>query len=100
MRDNILPTWEDPANQNGGCWSYKIATSEVFQLWTDLSRYTVSEILCKKDNINGISISPKKGFCIIKIWNSDATCNSTRVLIRTLAALDHEQSLYTAFKAK
>ena len=24
MRDGIKPTWEDPKNRNGGCFSYKV----------------------------------------------------------------------------
>ncbi len=33
MRDDIFPTWEDPQNINGACWSYKIAISETREAW-------------------------------------------------------------------
>lgn len=70
MRDNINPIWEDDNNKNGGCFSYKIYNEDVPHLWREMCYYMVSENLTTKDNIhiNGISISPKKQFCIIKIW--------------------------------
>ena len=100
MRGDILPTWEDSQNRRGGCWSYKISTAEVFPLWVDLSVYLVSETITRDPFlINGISISPKKGFCIVKIWNRDRTKKDTSY-ISSKISLDHTQSLYTAFVAK
>ena len=101
MRNNILPTWEDPANMNGGCWSYKISILDVYQLWLDLSIYTVSEHLSKKNQyITGISISPKKGFCIVKIWNSNSSHCENSQLTKNIKCLEHDKSLYTPFKNK
>lgn len=75
MRNNIQPTWEDPKNKKGGCFSYKINNKNIATCWKNLSYVLLGETLvesniCKK--INGITISPKKNFCIIKIWLS--TC--------------------------
>ena len=72
MRGNIKPIWEDPGNKDGGCFSYKIANKNVAQVWRHLSYILVGESLCNSKSssskINGITISPKKNFCIIKIW--------------------------------
>ena len=71
MRKHILPTWEDKNNREGGCFSYKINNKNVAYCWKNLSYTLLGETLCKPNiskYINGITISPKKNFCIIKIW--------------------------------
>lgn len=77
MRKGIIPMWEDAQNRNGGCFSYKVANKEVNQAWKQLSYVTVGETISSNlsvlPHVNGITISPKKNFCIIKIWM--ANCN-------------------------
>ena len=72
----IYPMWEDKNNKPGGCWSFKIDSSIVDSIWETLSLYLIGEIMGSttenSNKINGISFSPKKGFCIIKIWNTDS----------------------------
>tara|TARA_Y100000741_G_scaffold360867_1_gene343843 strand:- start:1288 stop:1833 length:546 start_codon:yes stop_codon:yes gene_type:complete len=72
MKNNIKPIWEDVENNKGGCLSYKINTEYVYDVWKKLNYYLIGETLIDDkdimDNINGISISPKKNFCIIKFW--------------------------------
>ena len=72
MRKGIQPTWEDIKNRNGGCFSYKVSNKIVTNAWKNLSYTLVGESLTNdpglRPNINGITISPKKNFCIIKIW--------------------------------
>jgi hypothetical protein len=71
----IYPLWEDKHNKNGGFWSFKVNKDIAEEIWIQLSVHLISESLCqdpKNSNIiNGISISPKKNFCIIKIWNNN-----------------------------
>ena len=75
MKDKITPLWEDENNRNGGCFSYKIANNDVPNVWKNLCYLLVGETLSKKKaNITGLTISPKKNFCIIKIWLGD--CNN------------------------
>jgi hypothetical protein len=75
MRDGILPMWEDNKNKNGGCFSYKVNNKNVASVWKNLSYTLVGECLTTdkrlRPNITGITISPKKNFCIIKIWLSN-----------------------------
>tara|TARA_B100001059_G_C17797981_1_gene564307 strand:- start:328 stop:852 length:525 start_codon:yes stop_codon:yes gene_type:complete len=71
MRKGITPTWEDPANCKGGCFSYKVSKT-IADVWRQLSYSIVGESasddnMLMKD-ITGITISPKKSFCIVKIW--------------------------------
>tara|TARA_B000000557_G_scaffold264605_1_gene270566 strand:+ start:64 stop:597 length:534 start_codon:yes stop_codon:yes gene_type:complete len=77
MRDGIQPIWEDPKNRNGGCFSYKIVNKNVVEVWKYLLYAIIGENISKEDafltSVNGITISPKKNFCIIKIWMNN--CN-------------------------
>jgi len=72
MRNGITPMWEDKKNRSGGCFSYKISNKQVYEIWKNLIYLCCGETLCNKKefsrHINGITISPKKNFCIIKIW--------------------------------
>tara|TARA_B110000503_G_C6925528_1_gene320538 strand:+ start:179 stop:691 length:513 start_codon:yes stop_codon:yes gene_type:complete len=74
MREGITPMWEDPKNRNGGCFSYKVSNKHVPEVWKHLFYYLCGESICEKpehcSHVNGITISPKKNFCIIKIWLS------------------------------
>jgi translation initiation factor 4E len=84
MRKGITPTWEDPANRQGGCFSFKVANSAVLSVWKRLSYIMVGETLSNNHKmskiINGITISPKKSFCIIKIWLKDCTVQNPEKL--------------------
>ena len=78
MKNDVKPIWEDKYNKNGGCFSYKISNTNVPAIWKKISYQLIGNNLLrpdcpKKNNINGITISPKKNFCIIKIWLSDCT---------------------------
>ena len=72
MRENINPIWEDVKNKEGGSFSFKIGNKFIKDIWETLTYALVGESIFvnEKDNlkINGITISPKKNFCIIKIW--------------------------------
>jgi hypothetical protein len=85
MRDGIKPTWEDPRNRNGGCFSYKVSNKNVHKVWKDLTYVvvggTISKIAGFVNCVTGITISPKKNFCIIKIWMAD--CNNQNPLVVT-----------------
>ena len=85
MRDGITPMWEDPRNRNGGCFSFKIANKQVHSVWKTLLYALCGETLCvdKRYNslLNGITISPKKNFCIIKIWLENCSVQDPNIII-------------------
>lgn len=85
MRAGITPMWEDPKNRNGGCFSFKVMNKQVVDAWKMLFYAMCGETLCvnPKHNqlINGITISPKKNFCIVKIWLSDCTMQDPEQII-------------------
>jgi hypothetical protein len=89
--------WEDPQNRNGGCFSYKVVNKEVNSAWKQLSYVTVGETISTNMNVvpivNGITISPKKNFCIIKIWM--ANCNFQNAgIIRELEGITAHGCLF------
>lgn len=75
MREHIMPRWEDTHNKNGGCFSYKVMKSELDDKWFKVCANVLGEKLSEDEtytqNINGISISPKKNYYIIRIWLKD-----------------------------
>jgi hypothetical protein len=77
MKNNIKPTWEDPGNIKGGSFSFKVGNKIVHDIWNKLF-YTTIGLTLSTDiefmkTVNGITISPKKNFCIVKIWTDNCS---------------------------
>jgi hypothetical protein len=72
MRDGIFPNWEDPDNSEGCCISFKAPGKQLKEEFCKILLYCLTEdILRDPDNfeeLNGISIAPKKEFNIVKLW--------------------------------
>lgn len=85
MKYDIKPIWEDAKNRNGGCFSYKVSNKNVYKVWKDLTYLLVGGTLSNQNNfvknINGITISPKKNFCIIKIWMNNCEFQNPALII-------------------
>jgi len=85
MRDEITPMWEDKKNRNGGCFSFKVPNKQVMLVWRSLFYSICGETLCIEKNhnqfINGITVSPKRNFCIIKVWLRDCSLQDPNILI-------------------
>lgn len=84
MKDGIQPIWEDPKNRDGGCFSYKTQNRDVYGAWKNLTYAITGESVTPIDAlrqcVNGITISPKKNFCIIKIWLSTCDHQNPRMI--------------------
>ena len=84
MRKGINPIWEDERNRNGGCFSYKIPNKDVPDAWKQLSYSLIGETMSDNKkllpHINGITISPKKNFCIIKVWFANCSFQDAAVI--------------------
>ncbi len=85
MRKDINPTWEDEKNCKGGCFSFKVMNKQVCEVWNNcmyaLTGETVSNKLDFIKKVNGMTISPKKTFCILKIWMSDLDNQNPKEMI-------------------
>lgn len=86
MLKGVSPMWEDIKNRNGGCFSYKVVNKYVIEVWKELmyllctSKLTVNPISMSK--ITGITISPKRNFCIIKIWLTDCSIQEPSSIVQ------------------
>jgi len=69
MKKGIQPTWEDPINRKGGTWSFKINDIEIIDIWKKITLlYIQDKLLEDTCEITGVSIAPKKGYYILKVW--------------------------------
>lgn len=91
MKEGIQPIWEDPLNRNGGCFSYKTHNREVYNAWSNLTFAVTGESVTSDESllssVNGITISPKKNFCIIKLWLRNCDHQNPR-LVNHIPGLD------------
>tara|TARA_B100000686_G_C16805214_1_gene989489 strand:+ start:3487 stop:3960 length:474 start_codon:yes stop_codon:yes gene_type:complete len=97
MREDIFPNWEDPENRNGGCLSFKIPSDRIVKEWNDLFLKCITENILIDHNkeVNGISISPKKEFNIIKIWFREHTFDYSKAFHNdTNSYIKIENALY------
>ena len=96
MKNNIKPLWEDDENKNGGCFSYKLNVSKVTKIWKNLIYSLIGKTLSSNEdlynNISGISISPKKNFCIIKLWMKN--CNIKDSSLINVKGLNNESCIF------
>ena len=101
MRKGINPTWEDPKNCNGGCFSFKVSNRNVSNVWKQLSYLLTGETISNnpkfQENVTGITISPKKSFCILKIWLSSLNYQNPRI-IQQVDGLDVRGCLFKKHK--
>jgi len=98
MRDGITPVWEDVKNRNGGCFSYKIGNKIVCDVWKKLTYLLVGETISSKNtfvnSITGITISPKKNFCIIKIWMTNCSNQDPTIITKEINELSTHGCLF------
>jgi hypothetical protein len=77
MREYIFPTWDDENHIEGGCLSIKVLKEHIVDYWEQLVCLMLGENLLVDEHANswdvvsGISTSPKRYFCIVKIWLKD-----------------------------
>ena len=92
MRDGIEPLYEDPKNINGSFFSYKVSNKIVLDSWKLLTYSVVGETISKNEEfipcVNGITISPKKNFCIIKIWMSNDHWQEPNIIAKNIPGIN------------
>ena len=74
MRGETSPLWENKANIRGGSYCLKVSrrtATEVYQRYLAAAALGIAAT-DPANPIVGVTMSPKKGFCIIKLWNQAA----------------------------
>ena len=98
MRDGITPMWEDPKNRCGGCFSYKVSNKHVFEVWRDITYVLIGETISANNifvnSVTGITISPKKNFCIIKIWMTNCDHQNPQIVTSEIKNLIPQGCLF------
>ena len=98
MKEGIKPTWEDPRNRSGGCFSYKVNNKHVYNVWKELSYVLVGNTISRDEdfvaNVTGITISPKKNFCIIKIWMTNCANQNAAMIANEITNLVSANSIF------
>ena len=100
MREHIQPLWEDPYNKKGGCFSFKVNKPDVANVWFKLCSLSLGNCLAKsddkslQDNICGVSVSPKRSYCILRIW-----IGNTEYSNPSMYNIDSPEYTHVLFKA-
>jgi hypothetical protein len=98
MREGITPMWEDVKNRNGGSFSYKVSNKCIVDVWRDLTFVLVGESISSSqpfaNSVTGITISPKKNFCIIKIWLTSCENQNPVLVTSDVSGLSSQGCLF------
>ena len=97
MKGDISPLWENNANIYGGSYCLKVPRRNAIEVFR---RYLGAALLqiCATDPDNkivGVTISPKRESCIIKIWNlNEKRFHNPTDLLLLHEDIKHEEILY------
>ena len=73
MQGDTSPLWENRANIRGGSYCLKVGRKVALDVY---HRYLIAAglglITSRENPIVGVTMSPKRGFSIIKLWNTNA----------------------------
>jgi len=103
MRDPIPPLWENHQNIRGGYYSFRCQKRDATDCYLNYIIAALTGQLAKNDtnSINGLSISPKRGFNIVKIWNQlSVQHNKPSDLAYGMANVGETDVIYTPFVQK
>jgi hypothetical protein len=97
MKGSIEPTWEHVENRHGGMCSFKIELNKSPIMFEDFCSKMVTGILNNDpDDINGVSVSPKNNWAIVKIWNKSSKNDLSKTLKKDI--LDKYSELGVRYK--
>ena len=98
MREGVTPLWEDTQNKNGGCFSYKVSNKNVYDVWRDLTYVLIGNVISDNEqfvfSVTGITISPKKNFCIIKIWMTNCKNQNASIITQEVNGLSSHGCIF------
>jgi hypothetical protein len=78
----VKPVWEDPRNEKGGCWTFRVPKAHAAAFWQEMCMMAIGEQLQQaveeptrktfRDDICGVSLGVRFNSMLIQIWNRDA----------------------------
>ncbi|KAK6350143.1 hypothetical protein TWF696_006388 [Orbilia brochopaga] len=98
FKKNVKPIWEDPRNNKGGAWTFRIskASNNSSDFWKEILMMAIGEVLQevveKGDDICGVSISVRFNAHLVLIWHRDGSNQKSidAILNRVLSSLAPE----------
>jgi hypothetical protein len=101
MRDPSPPLWESHHHIRGGCYSFRCQKKDAAEVYITYVIASMLNVVSSPENrINGLSISPKRGFNIIKVWNADAQKFSQPSNLHAVSNIRESEIIYTPFLQK
>lgn len=74
MRENVFPTWDDAACIDGAIGSALVPETRAPEVFREMVGMALGEWLARCpgrwSEVNGVSIAPKKEFCVVKLWTT------------------------------
>lgn len=85
FRDGIAPTYEDPANINGGKWSLRLKKGLACPFWENIILALVGDGFNEVgDDICGAVMSVRNGEDVLSVWNKTASNGTINLKIRNI----------------
>ncbi|KAF9908336.1 DEAH-box ATP-dependent RNA helicase prp22 [Linnemannia zychae] len=85
MHKGVKPLWEDPQNEHGGAWNFRIAKASTPVAWRELLMALVGEqfedTIAAGDEIFGLSVSARWSSDIFQIWNKDSSLKDNSAIM-------------------
>lgn len=103
MRDPIPPLWENHQNIRGGYYSFRCQKRDATESYVNYMIAAMMGLLTKNatNQINGLSISPKRGFNIVKVWNQlSVQYHTPSDLLYDVGSVVENDVIYTPFVQK
>jgi hypothetical protein len=102
MRDPSPPLWESHHHIRGGCYSFRCQSADAPDIYVNhIIAVMLNHLTDPANQINGLSISPKRGFNIIKAWNNNSTTfHKPSDLNTTFSTIREGDIIYTPFVQK
>ena len=98
MKKDVGPNWEHPLNRDGGYFSYKILNKNVYEVWKKMSYLITGNSISKNvsfvNAVTGITVSPKKNFCIIKLFMTDCLNQNAALVSQEISELSQYGCLF------
>ena len=97
MKPNVDPIWEHDSNRYGGICSLRIEMDYALKVYELLCIFLMCEkLVTDMADINGISITPKNNWAILKIWNKDKNNKIDKLLHKSI--LDKYKNVSIQYK--
>ena len=88
MREHVFPVWDDPACIEGSIGSAIVPQKDALAAFQDLACRALGEVLMRSSldwaDLNGVSIAPKNGFCVVKVWMRTCECDASRLALPSM----------------